>query len=241
MSWFDNDLIAEVRTSPMTTYRYLSETRRRFFVGDYEAMASGKPLVGDVIDDLTVIEVTLQPTGKNGMGEGSLLMAAEAVVAIETDSRPFEISVFRHPKYTSLELKYKSWVAAFEGAQAYEGVLLRWAVAYEQWGWPELAIDLLKRVINHQMTYTVWAPIIRRTTTIPYSPTGQFPTVDGSNTTIAAGNLPISPYGAGAWWWTKIPDKITRVGLSWTRIETWISEPAVPGLTRLSGSTVGTW
>lgn len=241
MSWFDNELIAEVRTSPATTYRYLSETRRRFFVGQHAAMAAEKPLVGDVLDGLTVIEVTLQPTGKNGMGEGSLLMAAEAVVTVETDSRPFEISVFRHPIYSSLELKYKSWVASFDASQAYEGLLLRWATNFENWGWPGLAIDLLKRVINHQTTYTVYAPVIRRTTTIPYSPTGQFPGVDGTNTSVASANLPVQPVGAGAWWWTKIPDKITRVGLSWTRIETWVSEPAVPGLTRLSGSGVGTW
>lgn len=241
MSWFANDLIAEVRTSPQVQYGYLSETRRRHFVGDHATMLSEKPAVGDTVDSATVVEVTLQPTGKNGMGEGSLLLAAEAVVAIETDSRPFEISVYRHPDYSALDDKYKAWIQAFVEAGSYEGALLHWAEAIENWGWPEAAIDLLKRVINHQDTYTVDAPTIRRTTTIPYSPSGTYPTVDGKNTSVEAASLPVSPTGGGAWWWRKLPDKITRVGLSWTRIETWVSEPKVPGLTRLSGTTVGEW
>ncbi len=240
MSWFNNDLIAEVRTSPEVVYRYLSQTRRRYFVGDHATMASEKPLIGETVDDLTVVEVTLRPTGKNGMGQGALLLAAEAVVTIETDSRPFEISVFRHPTYSDLDLKWKDKVRKFAESMSYEGALLRW-VADHTSSWPSDAVDLLKRLVYGSTTYTVYAPIIRRTTTIPYNPGGSYPEADAKNTTVAYASLPIAPTGGSVWWWTKIPDRITKVGLSWSRSEVWVSEPAIPGLSRLSGTGVGEW
>lgn len=240
MSWFDNPLISEMRGSPEITYRYLSETRRRFFVGDLAAMTSEKPSIGDAPGGLTVVEVALRPTGKNAMGEGSLLMAAEAVVQVETDSRPFEISVFRHPNYATLTYVQKDYVRKFGECESYQGTILRWAANHTQY-WPAQMVDLLKRVVNGCTTYTVHCPIIRRTTTIPYNPAGIYPSADVKNATVAAASLPIAPTGAGGYWWIKIPDRITRVGLSWSRVEEWDSEPAIPGLSQLTGTTVGEW
>lgn len=241
MSWTDNALIAEVRGSPSITYRYLSETRRRFFVGDYATMLAEKPLIGSTLDDdLTVVECTIAPMGKNDMAEGSLLCAAEAIVQIETDSRPFEISVFRHPNYSALEPKWKDYIRKFAENESYQGSILRW-VANHTSTWSAPAVDLLKRVINGCTTYTVFCPVIRRTTTIPYNPNGVYPSADIRNQSVAAVDLPVSPTGRGGFWWVKIPDRITRVGLSWSRIEEWDSEPVIPGLTQLSGSSVGEW
>jgi len=240
MSWTDNALIAEIRGSPSITWRYLSETSRRFFVGDYATMLAEKPVIGSAIDGLVVIEATLSATGKNGLGEGSMMLAAEAVVQVETDSRPFEISVFRHPNYSGLENKWKDYVRKFAENESYQGSILRW-VADHTSNWPAEAVDLLKRVVNGCTTYTVYCPLIRRTTTIPYNPSAEYPAADVKNTTVAAEALPIAPDGRGGYWWIKIPDRITRVGLSWSRVEQWDSEPAIPGLSQLTGTSVGTW